>query len=767
MSYPCTDDEIDIQQIYDQVHELFDKNEFKELIAYEQGDLVVAMGLMNNVWSLCVRDVLMIDFDFKDSITREQAIKIITKYTKTKHQEGTDLLFEMFDTDRGVHAFLVNQPMSHTDPEAIQMMIDLDNDPYYIGFSKIRGFCMRLSPKIDHQLTLEELYDHLDKEFISKPFVQSRYIGYGTVDPYIEKIIALHTSLINWFKYQYKSRLPELTQFRYVYETDRYQMAPPESFLDEVYGAVVERLEELGLKKPAKKYQLRYDVRTRPYEETYIKIYEQKGMRLIYDLYYAIWAICTPYFLMVDFDENDDFSKLDAIESLETFVQKEHQAGHDYLFWIYDTDRGIHAFLMNHPALYTSELTEYVLNALDNDPKHIDFVIHTGHCTRIANKIFRMDDKPNYLEEFVARKCFGDFCEIGYGTPLPYFIKILDLHQEMIDYLKLMYKSVFPEMTIPTHLIATNSREYVPKPYLLDQIRSHFISTLVNLNLDTEDLTFKGLFNPNSAERYTDLISEKALLNCKETNMEQFMEFVEEVLRPSLLQNNFRSATILIKAPAWPFMMFQDHLTHMIFLTFYDLLILDWDLKDGIEKEAVVPMLERFINSQALLPENKRLFLSTPCFKLYETDNGVHAYLISHRVPYDTYQSSTIMLSLCSDFFYASFSRITGYSSRISPKVYDKSTDSLYEEADIKKQFVQKPGVNGILYVGDGIIDAELEAMVEIIHKLQQYVLRQPVERIINHEIQDDVVEVAKFLYRTMKPKYQINDPNWIYEVDT
>jgi hypothetical protein len=765
MSYPSTEDESDLQHIYDQVNEIFDRGEFKEVIAYEQEDLVVAMGFKNNVWSLCVRDVLMIDFDFKEGIDRKNAIKIITRYTNTKHKEGEDLLFEMFDTDRGVHAFLVNKPMSHRAPEAIQMMVDLDNDPYYIGFSKIRGFCMRLNAKITPHLDLTELQDRIDQEFISKPFVESRYIGYGIPDPYIEKVLALHTSLIHWFKYQYKSRLEELTAFRYVYETDQYQMAPPEAFLDDVHDAVVERLKEFGLKQASQPYKLRYDVRTRPYEETYIKIYEQKGLRLIYDLYHAIWAICTPYFLMVDFDENDDFSKLDAIDVLQAFVQKEHEQGQNYLFWIYDTDKGLHAFLMNHPALYTSELTEYVLNALDNDPKHIDFVLTVGHCTRLNPKIFRTSDTPNYLEEFVARKCLGDICEIGYGTPLPYFTKILALHQEMIDYLKLMYKSSFPEMTIHKHLMATNSMEYVPKSYLLDQIRSHFISTLVNLNLETEDLTFKGLFNPTSAERYHDLISDKALSNCKETDMDQFMDFVENVLRPSLLETK-DDKDILIKSPGYPFLMSQDHLTHMIFLTFYDLLILDWDLKDGVDKEAIVPMLERFINSQSLLAENKRLFLSSPCFKIYETDNGVHAYLVSHRIPYNTEQSSAIMLSLCSDFFYGAFSRIRGYSSRLTPKVYDKTTDTLYKVNEIKRQFVQKPGIDGILYVGDGVIDPALEAMVDLIYKLQQYILTQPVERIIDHSIQADVVEVAKFFYRTMKSKYVVNDPNWIYELD-
>jgi hypothetical protein len=330
----------------------------------------------------------------------------------------------------------------------------------------------------------------------------------------------------------------------------------------------------------------------------------------------------------------------------------------------------------------------------------------------------------------------------------------------MIDYLKLMYKS-YPEMIIKTHLVVTNSTEYVPSPALLDQVRNHFVDTLAQLNLETEDLTFKGLFNPNP-ERYQDLISEGALVNCKGDTIDTLMDFVENNLRPKLSGTTNDS---LIRSEEIPFMMGQDRYTHMIFLTFYDLLILDWDVKDGVPKDAVVPMLERFINGQALLPENKRLFLAAPCFKIYETDNGVHAYLISHRVPYDSQQSSEIMLSLCADYYYAAFARIRAYSSRLTPKVYDKDSDRLYDEADIKRQFIQRPGVDGTIYVGDGIVDPALEAIVDVIYKLQTYVKTQSSGRIINHEMHDDIIDVAKFLYRTMRPKYVVNNRKWIFEI--
>ena len=64
-----------------------------------------------------------------------------------------------------------------------------------------------------------------------------------------------------------------------------------------------------------------------------------------YDLYYGIWSICTDSMIMIDFDIEDGFDRLDAVQALEDFVKSESNRGVDRIFWIYETDRGLHAFL--------------------------------------------------------------------------------------------------------------------------------------------------------------------------------------------------------------------------------------------------------------------------------------------------------------------------------------------------------------------------------------------------------------------------------------
>lgn len=275
-----------IQHIFDKIEGFFKTNKFNQWIVYKQEDLYVAFGDRKNVWTLCTKNILMIDFDFKDNITRSQVIQIMTTYTDTMHKQGHDLLFEMFDTDRGVHAFLVNKPMLYNDPKTLQIMLDIDQDPYYIGFSKILGFCMRLSAKVDHHSDHHIRQNIVNQEFISKRFIDIPYIGYGTPDPHIQKILALQLLLIDWFKYQYQNRLLELTSYYYVGDHTSYKMAPPESFFEEVNHAVQKYLNKLNLKKPTIPLNLRFNPQPPPYQNPFIKNKDNKtiSIRKIYHI---------------------------------------------------------------------------------------------------------------------------------------------------------------------------------------------------------------------------------------------------------------------------------------------------------------------------------------------------------------------------------------------------------------------------------------------------------------------------------------------------
>jgi len=87
---------------------IYSKLNYDQLVTqvYQQKDLEIGMTIMNNVWSMCTKNILMIDFDFKVGLTKDKALNMIRAYTEYMHiNYKIDLLFQNYDTDRGLHSF--------------------------------------------------------------------------------------------------------------------------------------------------------------------------------------------------------------------------------------------------------------------------------------------------------------------------------------------------------------------------------------------------------------------------------------------------------------------------------------------------------------------------------------------------------------------------------------------------------------------------------------------------------------------------------------
>ena len=158
------------------------------------------------------------------------------------------------------------------------------------------------------------------------------------------------------------------------------------------------------------------------------------------------------------------------------------------------------------------------------------------------------------------------------------------------------------------------------------------------------------------------------------------------------------------------FIIEYDKPAKMINFILKDLIMLDWDEADGISKNIPILLLNRFISSEQKIGsiEAKEM-----CFKLYETDNGIHAYLISHKIN-DIGEKTELGLALCSDLKYIMFSRKYGSNSRISRKKMG--------------QFIQKEyfdnGENRV-YVGNiKNIDKELDDLTDLIIKTQKFIVK-------------------------------------------
>lgn len=80
----------------------------------------------------------MIDFDYKEGITRKDIIAHVSIFCDKMLKEGEEMLFAMYDTDRGVHAFLVNKHIHFASSEALKIMVDMCSDETYIGYVEVR-----------------------------------------------------------------------------------------------------------------------------------------------------------------------------------------------------------------------------------------------------------------------------------------------------------------------------------------------------------------------------------------------------------------------------------------------------------------------------------------------------------------------------------------------------------------------------------------------------------------------------------------------------
>lgn len=769
-----------VERFYDNPEKVFKK------IVYEQSDILVGMTYYDNVWSICTKDILMIDFDIKDGFTRKQAFQTVYDYTNFMESHGIRLSFSMYHTDRGVHAFCVSHRISHLSEESQRIMLDMCNDPYYIGFSRITGYCVRISPKVRTTITKiitntdeitglitttstttstlqegETLQDVVDREFIAKPAASPNIddetdvaviIGLGEPSEYILRVLDVHQKLIEWFLYQYRTRLQELTSKRYVPEIDAYIMAPPNNFFDEAKVYVQKTLEDYGLVDINKSlsssiYQLNFKPTRRYFYNHSLLLYMQYDLVFQYDLYYGIWRICTNYFLMVDLDVKDNFTKLDAIEGLQEFTRTPE--GEDMLFWIYETDRGIHAYLMNKEIDHRDPESRDLLLKLSNDINYVTFTGKYSYCSRVGPKIFndqfQLKTKKEILAEFISRKCFANVCQISGKRnlqPIEKFENMLILQNVMIGYIQSLYTQNFKEMTTLRYYSQINNTVNGPSDRLLNLIREKIIATLGELELSRKDRTYSRVisnFLPVKSERYQDLLPEKLIKSCKNENIEGIMRLVTQYVKPALLERCMKH-TFILRGPKFPFVLAQDGRTHMLYMAFYNLCMIDFDIKDGFDKNIVPTVVQRFLNSQKVFTENNRLTKSPMCFKMYETDNGVHAFCVSHRINCDTENAIRILLDTCSDIWYTAFAYVNGFNVRLSPKLVNKKLEYLPVE-EVSKDFIQKRGLivndKKIVYIGDkNNIDPVLDEITNLIYLTQKFILKQPNlrNRLIAHD---------------------------------
>lgn len=103
-------------------------------------DYYVAIDMLTDYIYICFKNMMVFDIDTTKYYTLDDTF-IINHFSK-KHQ-----CYRIFKTRNGYHVFCISQEYNYRDLNSAKLMLENFTDYYYIVFSYIRGWCVRLNRK--------------------------------------------------------------------------------------------------------------------------------------------------------------------------------------------------------------------------------------------------------------------------------------------------------------------------------------------------------------------------------------------------------------------------------------------------------------------------------------------------------------------------------------------------------------------------------------------------------------------------------------------
>lgn len=188
----------------------------------DNDDYYVAIDLFTNTYYICYRDLMMIDIDRYKHIDKDNQDIDILDEIKNKLKKYTEFFFRIYASRNGYHIFLINKSMDYKSDQSIQLMSDLGCDFYYIVYSYLRGWSVRLNKKKGEEST-DILYtwigDVIKGNFFSSdlPFqncesdtllLMLQSLNNITLDDRLETLTDLHIQLTNIFKDEHICSMP-------------------------------------------------------------------------------------------------------------------------------------------------------------------------------------------------------------------------------------------------------------------------------------------------------------------------------------------------------------------------------------------------------------------------------------------------------------------------------------------------------------------------------------------------------------------------------
>ena len=144
---------------------------------YSDNDFYMALDCYSKTYYLCYRSLLMIDIDIGksgDFESTEEYLVFLEHYC----EQHPELLFYVYKSRNGLHCFAVHDTYDFKQESSLQLMLDLHCDFYYVAYTSIRGWSVRLNRKFRD--CDQELYTFLQK------------VGTGNENDYLVKLVNLH-----------------------------------------------------------------------------------------------------------------------------------------------------------------------------------------------------------------------------------------------------------------------------------------------------------------------------------------------------------------------------------------------------------------------------------------------------------------------------------------------------------------------------------------------------------------------------------------------
>lgn len=444
--------------------------------------------------------------------------------------------------------------------------------------------------------------------------------------------------------------------------------------------------------------------------------------------------ICFPNLLMMDFDEKDGPSKGETVDLLMKFVKALEDLNRvRLLFDIYETDNGIHCFLVSHFANANDAETLNLMMQLRSDEMYIAHTIFRGFCIRLSPKPVSMvidgklviKTKEDLRTNFIAKNCYNYVCSLGTGTRDSHIENMLAFKMHLVEYFKNLYIDNSDELLVIDGVNIDISPKYIPdvKNYLLEQMKRY------NIPDEGSYFAVDAITYFSDYDKHLPISEYK---RCKSLNWQNIYRMFHMI---SGKYDTSKNVYLIRDDPNYKLTMAFDVDAKMLYFLLPDFLKIDWDFEEGMTTQTILDLMRQFFQNVRKI-DRKSIFNSLT-FRLFETQHGVHAFCTSHPLPYEDSRSLQLMMQLCCDPWYIAFSKFYGYSVRLTPKVTRKrqepeeGTKRIYtqaQEGDTARVLL-KPVLNEngeTLVLGQGEENPAFVSLLDLIIDTQSFVLRVP-----------------------------------------